>query len=63
MAKEKANITPLSSVKVKKGRVHMHVGKPTPHLYGKGIRATCKWTGPSEADIQERGRDKRGRRP
>ena len=38
-----------TDAKVKKGRVHMHVGKPAEHLFPKAIRALAPWAPKAEA--------------
>lgn len=48
-AKNKAK----SSNKVKRPPVHLHVGKPAPHVYGKTARALCDWAPKSERSILE----------
>ena len=42
---------PGAVAKVKKGRVHMHVGKPAEHLFPKAIRALAPWAPKAEAAI------------
>ena len=40
-----------TDAKVKKGRVHMHVGKPAEHVFPKALRALAPWAPKAEAAI------------
>ena len=44
---------PGAVVKVKKGSVHQHVGKPEGHVFGKTLRATAAWAPKAEAVIRK----------
>ena len=49
-----------TDAKVKKGRVHMHVGKPAEHVFPKALRALAGWAPKAEHEIRE-ARRKAGR--
>jgi hypothetical protein len=42
---------PGVTAKVKKGRVHQHVGKPAEHVFPKALRALAPWAPKAEAAI------------